>query len=115
MCAMKWSPDAYHQYNQIKKAAIKAEGTRRKKGGTKSSKQEGLFKQVHKAISYLENNPRHRSLQTHKYGTVIDPAGKKRDSFEAYCQNDAPGAYRIFWCYGPDKKQITILAIIPHP
>jgi hypothetical protein len=30
-------------------------------------------------------------------------------------QNRTPGAYRVFWCYGPDQKQITILAITPHP
>jgi hypothetical protein len=37
--------------------------------------------------------------------------------FEAYAQNRTPGAYRIFWCYGPDKDKgdITITAITPHP
>jgi hypothetical protein len=42
--------------------------------------------------------------------------------FEAYAQNKTPGAYRIFWHYGPDeimgKKRtpvITIVAITPHP
>jgi hypothetical protein len=42
--------------------------------------------------------------------------------FEAYAQNNTPGAYRIFWHYGPDeitsKKRapvITIVAITPHP
>jgi hypothetical protein len=35
--------------------------------------------------------------------------------FEAYAQNDTPGAYRIMWCYGPGKGEITIVAITPHP
>jgi hypothetical protein len=42
--------------------------------------------------------------------------------FEAYAQNDTPGAYRIFWHYGPDEGSgnkriavITVVAIIPHP
>ena len=26
-----------------------------------------------------------------------------------------PGAYRLFWCYGPESGQITIIAITPHP
>jgi hypothetical protein len=36
--------------------------------------------------------------------------------FEAYAQNNTPGAYRIFWHYGPDeasgKKRIPIITII---
>lgn len=37
------------------------------------------------------------------------------DVFESYAQNKTPGAYRIFWTYGPSKAEITILAITPHP
>jgi len=113
--SLQWSAEAKQQYDRLKAAAMRANATRRKTGKSKSSKQEGLFRQVHKALSYLAQNPRHRSLQTHKYRSVIDPSGKKRDTFEAYCQNDTPGAYRIFWCYGPGKKGITILAITAHP
>lgn len=35
--------------------------------------------------------------------------------FESYAQNNTPGAYRIFWYYGPKRKMITILAITSHP
>ena len=34
---------------------------------------------------------------------------------EAYVQSRTPGAYRLFWCYGPASGEITILAITPHP
>ena len=44
-----------------------------------------------------------------------NPFAPKEPVFEAYAENQTPGAYRIFWCYGPDKKQITIIAITPHP
>jgi hypothetical protein len=27
----------------------------------------------------------------------------------------ATQAYRLFWCYGPGRNQITIIAITPHP
>lgn len=30
-------------------------------------------------------------------------------------QNKTPGADRIFWCYGPEKGEMTIIAITPHP
>jgi hypothetical protein len=39
----------------------------------------------------------------------------KLTDFDAYAGNKTPAAWRIFWHYGPDQKQITILAITPHP
>ena len=72
-----------------------------------------ILKAVAKALSYLQQNPRHPGLNTHKYSALIGFNGE--EVFEAYAQNRSPGAYRIFWCYGPDKKGITIIAITPHP
>jgi hypothetical protein len=79
-----------------------------------------LFEQVQKAIGFLEINPHHPSLHTHEFTSLSGASGEK--VFEAYAQNKTPGAYRIFWCYGPDeikgKKRIpviTIIAIARHP
>lgn len=71
------------------------------------------LKAVRKALGYLETNPKHPGLETHKYSSLSDPRGE--DVFEAYAENKTPAAYRIFWFYGPDKKEITIIAITPHP
>ncbi len=71
------------------------------------------LKAVHKALGYLETNPRHPGLNTHKYSAIIGPNGE--EIFEAYAENKTPAAYRIFWFYGPDKKEITIIAITAHP
>jgi hypothetical protein len=71
------------------------------------------LKSVRKALGYLETNPRHPSLNTHKYTALIGPNGE--DILEAYAENNTPGAYRIFWMYGPGKNVITIIAITPHP
>jgi hypothetical protein len=71
------------------------------------------LKSVRKALGYLEVNPRHQGLNTHKYSSMSGPNGE--EIFEAYAENNTPGAYRIFWYYGPDKNKITILAITPHP
>lgn len=30
-------------------------------------------------------------------------------------ENHKPAAGRIFWVYGPDKNDITIIGIEPHP
>jgi HEPN domain-containing protein len=71
------------------------------------------FKAVRKALGYLEIKPRHPGLNTHKYSALSGPNGE--EIFEAYAENRTPAAYRIFWFYGPEKKEITIIAITPHP
>jgi len=71
------------------------------------------FKAVRKALAYLETNPRHPGLNTHKFTSLSGPKGE--EVFEAYAENKTSAAYRIFWFYGPEKKEITIVAITPHP
>jgi hypothetical protein len=70
-------------------------------------------KAVKKALGLMQTNLRHPGLKTHKYESLQGPNGE--DVFEAYAENRTPGAYRIFWHYGPGKDAITIVAITPHP
>ncbi len=70
-------------------------------------------KAVQKALAYLQSNPRHPGLNTHKFTAKRGPSGE--DIFEAYAENNTPGAYRLFWFYGPGKGVITIVAITAHP
>jgi len=101
---IKFTPTADAQYSQLEDTPSKT----------------GIFQQVRKALGYLEINPHHPSLNTHQFTSLAGANGEK--AFEAYAQNNTPGAYRIFWHYGPDeskgKKQIpviTVVAITPHP
>jgi len=113
-----WTLIAAEKYAELEASAKKAFDNRKKSGKIKSSRIEGLFKQVDKAIDLLLTNPRHLSLVTHKYHNlshVDSKSGKEFEVFEAYAQNKTPGAYRIFWCYGPEKGEITIVNITPHP
>jgi hypothetical protein len=71
------------------------------------------LKAVRKGLGLIESNPRHPGLNTHKYRGLKGPDGV--DVFEAYAENQTPGAYRIFWHYGPGRETITILTITPHP
>ncbi|MBI3292940.1 MAG: hypothetical protein HYZ73_09080 [Elusimicrobia bacterium] len=73
------------------------------------------LKKVKRALGYLQTNPRHPSLNTHLYSEYKNPFHPKEPVFEAYAENVTPGAYRIFWCYGPERFQVTIIAITPHP
>lgn len=71
------------------------------------------FKAVGKALAFMKTDLRHASLNTHKFDEMESPF--RGDVFESYAQNKTPGAYRIFWAYGPSKSEITVLAITPHP
>ncbi len=75
----------------------------------------GLVKQIKKSLGLLQTNPKHPSLNTHAYDSIEHPFNPNEKVFEAYAQNNTPSAYRIFWCYGPQKKQITVIAMTPHP
>ncbi len=115
MFTLKWMDTAIETYNDLKAKAEKCVESRTGASKKKSSQQEGLFKQVHKTLSLLRSNPKHPGLQTHEYDSMENPHDQKKKVFEAYAQNKSPGAYRVFWCYGPGKKEITIIAITPHP
>ncbi len=80
-----------------------------------SPRDAGLVKQIKKALRFLQTNPRHPSLQTHVFHSLEHPYSPREKVFEAYIQQHTPSAYRLFWCYGPTKNQITIIAITPHP
>jgi hypothetical protein len=66
------------------------------------------------------NRPAPPGLRTHEFTSLAGANGEK--IFEAYAQNDTPGACRIFWHYGPDEIKgrkrtpvITVVAITRHP
>ena len=79
----------------------------------------GELKQVRKTLGLLAANLKHPGFQTHEFSSLSTKAYKV---FEAYAQNNTPGACRIFWHYGPDEGSgnkrvavITVIAITPHP
>ncbi len=110
-----WSNEAQETYDRLKRRAEAALQHRRKSGKSKSSRAEGLFKQVHKCITLLLENPRHPGLQTHEFHSLQHPYVRNAKVFEAYVQQKTPAAYRLFWCYGPTPAEITILSITAHP
>ena len=79
----------------------------------KTSNTRKRLRAVQKALAYLEHNPRHPGLNTHKFSALKGFNGE--EIFEAYAENKTPAAYQIFWHYGPGKDVITIIAITPHP
>jgi hypothetical protein len=102
---LRFTPIAHEQLNEIENdPALK-----------------GVLKQVRKTLGYLETNLQAKSLQTHEFESLT--RRYKRKVFEAYIQQNTPGAYRVFWHYGDDEIDksgnripiITVVAITPHP
>lgn len=110
-----WTDEACEQFEALQAKALASCQKRQKDKSAKSSKVEGLFKQVERTIKFLLSNPRHPGLHTHPYSSIEHPYSCRDKVYEAYAQNKTPGAYRVFWCYGPEKNDITIIAITPHP
>jgi hypothetical protein len=110
-----WTEEAAETYEELRTKAASALESRKKSKKNKSSRQEGLFKQVKKCIDLLLENPRHPGLNTHQFKSLPNPYNEKEKVFEAYAQQNISAAYRVFWCYGPEQGQITILAITSHP
>lgn len=96
MFRLIWAKGALETYHQLKtNPAHKAQ-----------------YKAVEKAITSLLEDPQHPGLQTHPFLSRKGPHGEKL--FEAYAQQKTPAAYRVFWCYGPEKGAITIVSITRH-
>jgi hypothetical protein len=115
MFDLVWLSVADEKYKELEIAAKSSLDNRKKNRKAKASPIEGLFKQVDKCLEFLQSNPRHPGLNTHEYSSLKHPYEANQKVFEAYVQNRTPGAYRVFWCYGPGKSKITIIAITPHP
>jgi hypothetical protein len=85
----------------------------RKVAGTLDQSEEKHFKKLVKALGLLAANPRHPGLSSHEIGDLTKKHGIK--IFQSYLENRIPAAGRLFWAYGPDQGDITVLAIEPHP
>ena len=115
MFEIKWLATASRTIIEIQRKAEKALESRRIRNVRKATRDEGLFKQINKCTNQLAANPRHPGLHTHEYDAIPNPIDASQKVFEAYVQNNTPAAYRVFWCYGPNAREITIIAITPHP
>lgn len=89
-----WESGARLTFDELMREAQAALNQRQGKG--KSSKAEGLFKQVYKCIELLAANPRHPGLHTHEYYSLAHPYDRSQKVFEAYAQEShARGLSRI--------------------
>lgn len=71
-----------------------------------------LASKLAKAVQHLAANPYHPGLQSHEIASLTQRYGVK--VFESYLENNTPAAGRLFWVYGPDRGEITVVALEPH-
>lgn len=75
---------------------------------------EKLLTDLLRTLKQLEvYGPRHPGLNSHPYKSVPGPGGATL--WESYVESKTPGAWRIWWVYGPGNGQITIVTLGPHP
>ena len=74
---------------------------------TANGQEEKLYKRFGKAMYLLSGLHSHEITElTSRYGLKV---------WESYLENNTPSAGRIFWVYGPERADITIIALEPHP
>ena len=71
-----------------------------------------LYRKIRKALQHLETNPRHPGLKSHEIDVLTEKYGVR--IWESYLENRKAGAPRMFWIYGPETKEITIVGIENH-
>lgn len=81
--------------------------------GVSTKDEEILYKKWGKALKLLSANPNHPSLKSHDIDELTKRYGAK--VWQSYLENKTSGAMRMFWIYGPNKKEITIIGLEPHP
>ena len=81
--------------------------------GSATKAEEKLYWRVGKALALLSRDPRHPGLHSHEISSLSARYGQK--VWESYLENRTPAAGRLFWTYGPERGEITIIAIEPHP
>lgn len=82
------------------------------RNGIISKKDAELYKKWGNALKKLASNPQYPSLNTHE----ILPLSKRYGMrvWQSYLENKKSGARRMYWVYGPDHSDITIIGLEPH-
>ena len=83
------------------------------RNGKNSKKDEELYMKWGSALKKLSVDPMYPSLHTHEIEPLSRRYGMK--VWQSYLENKTSKARRMYWVYGPDQKDITIIGLEPHP
>ena len=80
---------------------------------TLSKTETELFKKLINCFKKLSNDSHYPGLQSHEIESLT--RRYKIKVWESYLENNKPAAGRIFWVYGPNRGDITIIGLELHP
>ena len=83
------------------------------RNGINNKKDEELYMKWGSALKKLSVDPMYPSLHTHEIEPLSRRYGMK--VWQSYLENKTSKARRMYWVYGPDQKDITIIGLEPHP
>ena len=83
------------------------------RNGKNSKRDEELYMKWGSALKKLSVDPMYPGLHTHEIETLSRRYGMK--VWQSYLENKTSKARRMYWVYGPDEKDITIIGLEPHP
>ncbi|SFU57606.1 hypothetical protein [Butyrivibrio sp. M55] len=83
------------------------------RNGTITKKDEELYKKWGNALKKLSIDPMYPSLKSHEITELSRRYGIK--VWQSYLENRKSGARRMYWVYGPEQQDITIIGLEPHP
>jgi len=87
--------------------------TAKAKNAVLGKDEEKLYKKMGKAMALLANDPKYPGLHSHEIESLSRRYGIK--VWQSYLENKTSGAGRIYWIYGPETGEITIIGLEPHP
>ena len=82
--------------------------------GKANGEERTQYKKLGKAMKLLSESPRYPGLQSHEISSLTKRYGGMK-VWQSYLENNKPSAGRLFWVYGPERYDITIIGIEPHP
>ncbi len=85
----------------------------KKSNGVISKKELELLNKWGKAMRLLSDDPSYPSLHTHDIELLTKRYGIK--VWQSYIENNTSRAMRMYWVYGPNRQDITIIGLEPHP
>lgn len=90
-----------------------SELTEKNHNGTATKDEIKTYKKLGKTFALIAANPRYPSLETHEIDALSKRYGMR--IWQSYVENNTPAAGRVFWVYGPNQSDITIIGVEPHP
>ena len=83
------------------------------RSGTIKKDEEKLYKKWGSALKKLSVNPFYPGLQTHEISVLSKRYGMR--VWQSYLENNNSDAMRMYWVYGPEQRDVTIIGLEPHP